>query len=165
MENDLTISEESIPDPRLNPFAPPNPDGWRFNAPPGWPRPPKKWVPEPGWRPSADWPAPPPGWHFWVEPFQGYKMLCSFATAVLGITAIASGQPGNVLIGLLLVLAVGAAAKFSGFWTKYHMVPHSAQRKILWVAAIPGGLFVIVLIWGTKVTCDIILSAASRADR
>jgi len=39
---------------------------WRFNSPPGWPKPPEGWCPPPGWKPPADWPAPPLDWQFWV---------------------------------------------------------------------------------------------------
>lgn len=37
-----------------------------FNPPPGWPKPPKGWVPPNGWKPDPAWPAPPPGWQLWI---------------------------------------------------------------------------------------------------
>ena len=40
---------------------------WRFNAPPGWPVPPKDWAPPPGWTPDEKWPPAPAGWPLWVD--------------------------------------------------------------------------------------------------
>jgi len=40
---------------------------WRFNAPPGWPRPPAGWTPPQDWQPDPSWPPAPPGWQFWVD--------------------------------------------------------------------------------------------------
>lgn len=40
--------------------------GYRFNPPPGWPPFPEGWRPSAGWKPDRSWPAPPPGWEFWV---------------------------------------------------------------------------------------------------
>ena len=37
-----------------------------FNPPPGWPKPPKGWVPPNGWKPDPAWPAPPSGWQLWI---------------------------------------------------------------------------------------------------
>ena len=37
-----------------------------FNPPPGWPKPPKGWVPPNGWKPDPAWPALPPGWQLWI---------------------------------------------------------------------------------------------------
>lgn len=37
-----------------------------FNPPPGWPKPPKGWVPPSGWQPDPNWPAAPPGWQLWT---------------------------------------------------------------------------------------------------
>lgn len=39
----------------------------RFNAPPGWPKPPPGWVPPKGWTPDPAWPPPPPDWQLWIE--------------------------------------------------------------------------------------------------
>jgi hypothetical protein len=41
----------------------------QFNAPPGWPDPPRGWEPPPGWLPDRSWPSAPPGWEFWVWPY------------------------------------------------------------------------------------------------
>jgi len=41
-------------------------NGFRFNAPAGWPTPPPGWVPPEGWVPDPSWPPAPPGWGFWV---------------------------------------------------------------------------------------------------
>ncbi|GII53460.1 hypothetical protein Pth03_18490 [Planotetraspora thailandica] len=48
---------------------PPRPGGeWRFNPPPGWPAPPKDWIPAPTWSgPDPSWPAPPANWPWWVR--------------------------------------------------------------------------------------------------
>ncbi len=37
-----------------------------FNPPPGWPKPPKGWIPPRGWQPDPNWPAAPPGWELWI---------------------------------------------------------------------------------------------------
>lgn len=37
-----------------------------FNPPPGWPKPPKGWVPPIGWNPDPAWPAPPADWQLWI---------------------------------------------------------------------------------------------------
>lgn len=39
---------------------------YKFNPAPGWPIPPKGWVPPEGWRPEPTWPAAPQGWDFWI---------------------------------------------------------------------------------------------------
>ncbi|GAB6903840.1 hypothetical protein [Kineosporia succinea] len=41
-------------------------DGWSFNPPPHWPRPPRGWSPPPGWTPDPEWGPVPPGWQLWV---------------------------------------------------------------------------------------------------
>src|SRR6266545_533936 len=40
---------------------------YRFNPPPGWPKPPEGWQPPPGWQPDPSWPPAPPGWQFWID--------------------------------------------------------------------------------------------------
>lgn len=42
------------------------PDSLTFNPPPGWPQPPKGWVPPKGWQPDPSWPVPPEGWQLWI---------------------------------------------------------------------------------------------------
>lgn len=39
----------------------------RFNSPPGWPPAADGWVPTPSTPPDPTWPAPPPGWAFYVD--------------------------------------------------------------------------------------------------
>lgn len=41
-------------------------EGFTFNPPPGWPKPPAGWNPPPGWSPDPGWPQPPPGWELWL---------------------------------------------------------------------------------------------------
>lgn len=43
------------------------PDGYSFNAPPGWDVPSGDWIPPEGWTPDASWPPAPAGWEFWVR--------------------------------------------------------------------------------------------------
>ena len=38
-----------------------------FNPPPGWPKPPRGWVPPIGWKPDPSWPVPPSGWQLWIS--------------------------------------------------------------------------------------------------
>lgn len=38
---------------------------WKWSAPPGWPSPPRDWVPWSGWQPGASWPTPPPDHKYW----------------------------------------------------------------------------------------------------
>jgi hypothetical protein len=42
-------------------------DGLVFNPPPGWPSPPRGWVPPAGWTPDPSWPAAPDGWALWLH--------------------------------------------------------------------------------------------------
>ena len=39
----------------------------RFNPPPGWPRPPRGWLPEPGWSPPPSAPPIPDGWQLIID--------------------------------------------------------------------------------------------------
>jgi hypothetical protein len=52
----------ALVDPRLELIM-----GFRFNAPPNWPKPPAGWSPPPGWAPDPTWGQPPSGWQLWVE--------------------------------------------------------------------------------------------------
>jgi hypothetical protein len=47
----------------------------RFNAPPGWPTPPRGWQPDPNWRPDPSWPPAPQGWQWWVADAQAYGVF------------------------------------------------------------------------------------------
>jgi hypothetical protein len=82
-------------------------EGWSFNPPPYWPRPPAGWSPSPAWRPDPAWGPLPPGWQLWV-PDRSRQRL-STAAAVTGVTA-----------GVLIVVAaamiprVGAAVPEAG---------------------------------------------------
>jgi disulfide bond formation protein DsbB len=40
---------------------------WEFNAPPGWPRAPASWTPQPGWQPDPTWVAAPADWKWWIR--------------------------------------------------------------------------------------------------
>lgn len=39
----------------------------KFNAPPGWPKPPQNWMPKPGWKPEPSWAKAPDNWNFWIN--------------------------------------------------------------------------------------------------
>jgi hypothetical protein len=41
-------------------------EGWGFNPPPHWPKPPGGWMPPAGWQPDPAWGPVPPGWQLWV---------------------------------------------------------------------------------------------------
>lgn len=41
-------------------------EGWSFNPPPHWPRPPRGWMPPRDWEPDPAWGSVPPGWQLWV---------------------------------------------------------------------------------------------------
>lgn len=43
------------------------PEGFVFNAPPGWSVPAGDWTPPEGWTPDPAWPPAPEGWQFWVR--------------------------------------------------------------------------------------------------
>lgn len=40
---------------------------YKFNPPPGWPKPPEGWVPPKDWTPDPNWPAAPEGWQLWIS--------------------------------------------------------------------------------------------------
>lgn len=46
---------------------------YKFNPPPGWPKPPDDWVPPKDWMPDPSWPSAPEGWELWLldEPASG----------------------------------------------------------------------------------------------
>jgi hypothetical protein len=41
-------------------------EGWGFNPPPNWPKPPGSWMPPAGWLPDPEWGPVPPGWQLWI---------------------------------------------------------------------------------------------------
>ena len=59
---------------------------WKFNPPPGWPRPPSGWVPPPGWRPRRTWPQAPDGWKFWVEEPRKPRNKVAIILTVVGVS-------------------------------------------------------------------------------
>ncbi|GLY17477.1 excalibur calcium-binding domain-containing protein [Kineosporia rhizophila] len=67
-------------------------DGWSFNPPPHWPRPPRGWVPPPDWEPDPEWGPLPPGWQLWVptpstrHPWPA--VLCAAGVVALAVGAI-----------------------------------------------------------------------------
>ena len=90
-------------------------NGFKFNVPPGWPKPPEDWVPPDGWTPDVSWPPAPPGWMFWVpdetpqaqplEPkhrsdggFQVSKPEEVAEPDSVGATAVESENPSHVAI-------------------------------------------------------------------
>lgn len=54
---------------------------WKFNAPPGWPKPPENWVPSTDWKPDPSWPAAPGGWQFWLPEDPSGGPVSNHATA------------------------------------------------------------------------------------
>jgi hypothetical protein len=97
-------------------------EGWSFNPPPYWPRPPAGWSPSPAWRPDPAWGPLPPGWQLWV-PDRSQQRLSRVA-AVTGVTA-------GLLIGVAaaMIPRVGDAAPVAG-----------ALRQMVVVAPPVGGV-------------------------
>ncbi len=105
----------------------------RFNPPPGWPTPPKGWIPPTGWGPDSSWPAPPDGWQLWLpdddaiaSPADAVHNAAASASAPVspGLTAsppseLVPGPPGGDTVALLariaeLETALAAARSGSG---------------------------------------------------
>ena len=64
-------------------------EGWSFNPPPYWPRPPVDWNPSPSWQPDPAWGPVPAGWQLWVRESRGYQRPALAATAgVIALLAI-----------------------------------------------------------------------------
>lgn len=61
--------------------------GATFNPPPGWPKPPKDWVPPKGWKPDPSWPTPPSGWQFWLAVEAGATSGSPSGVADAGVAA------------------------------------------------------------------------------
>ncbi|GAA1297607.1 hypothetical protein Psi02_14750 [Planotetraspora silvatica] len=59
---------------------PPQPGAeWRFNPPPGWPVPPRDWIPTPNWTgPGPGWPEPPANWQWWVRDLTALRDTMAF---------------------------------------------------------------------------------------
>jgi hypothetical protein len=68
-------------------------EGWSFNPPPHWPRPPRGWVPPPTWEPDPEWGPVPPGWQLWVPtPRARYPwpaLLCASGVIALSVASVA----------------------------------------------------------------------------
>ena len=91
-------------------------EGWRFNPPPHWPKPPGNWSPPAHWQPDPAWGPVPPGWQLWVAerrgpqrrgilPVAGWAALIAIVAVVVAVPR-APGPPaddpragGVVLIG------------------------------------------------------------------
>jgi hypothetical protein len=69
-------------------------EGWGFNPPPYWPKPPGSWMPPPGWRPDPAWGPVPPGWQLWIPAPRPRRRR----------------SPVRLLVGLVAVLMIVAAA-------------------------------------------------------
>jgi hypothetical protein len=68
-------------------------EGWNFNPPPYWPRPPGGWSPSAGWQPDPAWGPVPPGWQLWVREHSGRRRpwapLAGLAAAiVIGVVGV-----------------------------------------------------------------------------
>lgn len=72
-------------------------EGWGFNPPPYWPRPPEDWMPPTGWLPDPAWGPVPPGWQLWVPARQvrRRRVLLPMAglAAVLAVGLLATMLP------------------------------------------------------------------------
>lgn len=77
----------------------------RFNAPPGWPPPPKGFSPPLGWQPDPDWPPAPPGWKFWVVDEAEPPSATEISDAGNATAEVASTRRRNRFHGLLVVFA------------------------------------------------------------
>jgi hypothetical protein len=60
-------------------------EGWKFNPPPHWPRPPEGWTPRPGWRPEPSWGPVPPGWQLWLPARPGPRRVGPVIAGGLGL--------------------------------------------------------------------------------
>ncbi|MDT5010471.1 MAG: hypothetical protein QOH57_2088 [Mycobacterium sp.] len=68
----------------------------RFNSPPNWPAPPRRWQPGPGWEPDPAWGPPPAGWPLWVPDTRRRNVVIAVCAAALVLSA------GGVGIWLLV---------------------------------------------------------------
>jgi hypothetical protein len=60
-------------------------EGWSFNPPPYWPKPPSSWTPPAGWQPDPAWGPVPPGWQLWVPARRPPRRRPMFALAGLAV--------------------------------------------------------------------------------
>lgn len=84
----------------------------RFNPAPGWPVPPRGWLPGPGWRPDPSWPTAPPEWPFLVdEPGESSgKVLVAALAAGIGFLLLVLVGVAGAVVALLLSLPQGSTA-------------------------------------------------------
>jgi hypothetical protein len=79
-------------------------EGWSFNPPPHWPKPPGSWTPPSGWLPDPAWGPLPPGWQLWVpaRPTQRRPVVLP----LLGLAAVL----GGVVLAVVVPRAPGPGA-------------------------------------------------------
>ena len=64
-------------------------EGWGFNPPPHWPKPPGSWTPPAGWTPDPAWGPLPPGWQLWVPARRTQRRHA--LPALFGLAAVLAG--------------------------------------------------------------------------
>lgn len=89
------------------------------------------------------------------EPWHGYMLLSSLVTGAFGVAAIANGDPGLIVLGVLILLLIIAAGWLSRFWVIVdHLDP--IPKTVIWIAAIPGGAVAIAVLWTFKFIHDVL---------
>ena len=78
-------------------------EGWGFNPPPNWPKPPGSWTPPAGWLPDPEWGPVPPGWQLWVP---DRRVQNRRGRPVLGLAAVL----GAVVLAVLVPRTDGPRA-------------------------------------------------------
>jgi hypothetical protein len=72
-------------------------EGWGFNPPPHWPKPPDSWTPPAGWLPDPAWGPVPPGWQLWVPERRSRQrrgvLPAAFLIAVLALAVVGAVVP------------------------------------------------------------------------
>ena len=68
-------------------------EGYRFNPPPGWPKPPASWTPPTNWTPDPRWPEPPPGWQLWIPDGDGVTVASSLSAVTESAPAPPAPSP------------------------------------------------------------------------
>jgi hypothetical protein len=88
------------------------------------------------------------------EPWHGHMFLSSLVTGAFGIAAIVNGDPGLIVLGVLIFVLIIAAGCLSHFWiTVDHLDP--VPKMVIWTAAIPGGAVAIAVLWRLKFIHDV----------
>jgi hypothetical protein len=82
----------------------------RFNRPPGWPEPPKGWLPDLAWSPDPTWPKAPPDWVLVIDDEspsapRAKSPLALLTLSILSILSIILVIPGIPTL-ILSILAV-----------------------------------------------------------